>query len=441
MNHRYLRQGTLLLALCLLAVALRLAAIVALRAWEQPNPMEHAAIATNLLEGRGFSFSGFGYFGPSSVQSPPYPVFLASLFWIFGIGTPAAYGAAMAVNALLGGLAVWLTYKAGLALRAGPRVSLAAAALCAIWPTQIYAAAAAQAITMITVAVLALIVLFHKAIDERRIGPWIGFSIVGCLAALTEPVLLPALMLVGMAFVVWPRHWPLTLRVRFAAVLFVAGVSILGPWTLRNYLVHDTLMPVKSTFWVNVWKGNNPHATGTDRLPLSQEQRQTLAETPLWKRDRLAKSEGFDDARQYDRLTPEQLERLSGKPDAEREKVFKDFATTWIAANPGRYLELCGLRLFKTVWVEWDNPKSWNPVYLLARSVLLMGTFAGLIIAVKQRWRLGFVALLVGSSVVLITMTVTAARFALPFEPLQFIGACALLGACGVKSEAAPARS
>ena len=53
----------------------------------------------------GFVWNDFGYAGPSSVQSPTYPFFLAALFLLFGAGSALAYGVALAVNCLLGGVA------------------------------------------------------------------------------------------------------------------------------------------------------------------------------------------------------------------------------------------------------------------------------------------------------------------------------------------------
>ena len=86
------RKVTLLLwILVLAALALRLGAIVALKSWEHPSPMEHRGLAMSLVNGTGFSFGAFGYYGPSSVQSPPYPLLLTALFKIYGTDAPGAY--------------------------------------------------------------------------------------------------------------------------------------------------------------------------------------------------------------------------------------------------------------------------------------------------------------------------------------------------------------
>src|SRR5438105_9370802 len=91
-----------LLGLCLLAFALRVGAIFALHRWTAPNAIEHRTLALSLLKYHTFYFRDFNYFGPSSVQSPPYPFLLAILFKLFGIESTTAYVAAMIINSVAG---------------------------------------------------------------------------------------------------------------------------------------------------------------------------------------------------------------------------------------------------------------------------------------------------------------------------------------------------
>src|SRR5215210_1205405 len=99
-----------LLGLCVLAFVLRVGAIFALHRWTSPNAIEHRSLAINLIKYKTFYFRDFNYFGPSSVQSPPYPFLLATLFKLFGPESKGAYIAAMVINSIAGALTVWLTY-------------------------------------------------------------------------------------------------------------------------------------------------------------------------------------------------------------------------------------------------------------------------------------------------------------------------------------------
>ncbi len=105
----------------------------------EPNAIpEHRALALSLIQYGTFYFRDFNYFGPSSVQSPPYPMLLATLFKIFGPDSNHAYLAAMVINSLAGAITVWFTYLFVQSIGSTPKTSLiAAGALVTFWPSQI----------------------------------------------------------------------------------------------------------------------------------------------------------------------------------------------------------------------------------------------------------------------------------------------------------------
>jgi len=228
-------------------------------------------------------------------------------------------------------------------------------------------------------------------------------------------VFLPALILSGgLMLVSRELAWPA--RIRNLAILGFAIVAVLGPWATRNYIVHGKLIPVKGSFWVNVWKGNNDYATGSDRLKVTEAEKKRVA-----KQADLGEFDDIQDtAHETDMLDPSQRQRLANHPEAEREELFKEYAQTWIAKHPRRYLELCGIRLVKTLTYDWDNPRAYiSPVYKIVRISLLILTIPALIMAIKNRWSLMLPALLALTAIASYTLTVTAARFAFPFEPIQ----------------------
>jgi len=408
-----------LIALCALGLALRLGVIFKTQSYRlNPGAMEHDSIARGLLHGQGFSFGDFGYYGPSSVQSPPFPVLLAGFFKIFGEAAPAAYAAAMVFNALVGSLAIRQTYLMARTLGATVGVGLLAAAACCVWPTQVYASNFVQAIDLIIAAQTAMVVLFYRGVRSGSAWTWAGFSLIATLAALTEPVLLPIAAFTGILILFW-RGLALRLRVRNALILLAMALVVIGPWTVRNRMVHGAWVPIKSTFWVNVWKGANEYATGTDRLKITSQQKRELEERLLTADDRHMRQAGADEARQYDMLTPQQRSRLHGQTEIVREKIFKEFATQWIAAHPVQYAKLCLIRLGKTLWIDWDNPKSYNAAYVASRAVIVILSAIGLVLAIRARWTLLYPLLLIGSCVLTYSLTLTAARFSIPFEPFQ----------------------
>ena len=424
-----------LVALSLLAFAGRTATIVYQRAWQKPNAMEHRSIALSLVNGTGFSFGDFGYYGPSSVQSPPFPFLLAGMFKIFGVDTPPdgslqganrAYFAILMLNAFAGAGLVWLTYLLARTLGGTVLSGLFAAAAVAIWPSQVYAARHVQAIVLITCSLAGMIILFYRALRTGSRGAWIGYCVVGTLATLTEPVFLPALAISGLLVLFW-RGLAWNIRLRNAGILLLTTFIVIGPWTLRNRIVHEKWVPIKATFWVNVWKGNNDYATGTDRTAMSDEAKARLGSVANQLDDSQVMEYRYDGQRQYVMLDPSQQSRLRNQPEVVQEEVFKELAVGWIEQHPRRYLELCGIRLFKTLTIDWDNPKAENIFYQISRFVLLGLSSAGLVVAVRQKWSLVFPAVLVLTALATYTLTVTAARFSIPFEPLQLCLAAAVV--------------
>jgi hypothetical protein len=412
------RTRNILLSLCLLAFALRLGIVVKFKAWKHPEAIEHRAIARFLVEGKGFSFIDFDRFGPTSFQSPPYPFLLAALFKVFGVDAPAAYVAAMVINCLVGALVVPLTFMLARAMRASESVALLAAAAVAVWPTQLYACTVAQAIVLITACVTAVMGLFYVGVRSGRAGPWVAFSVLGAFAALTEPAFLPPLACTGVLVLLWPTLSGRQ-RLRNAAILLGITILILGPWSIRNRMVHGIWVPVKSSFWVNTWKANNDYASGSDRLPMTPALRERVESTLTATDDTAIREEKLDGPHAYVILTPQQRARLHDQPEVQRERVFKEITVNWIRSHPRQYLRLCAVRLGKTIWIDWDNPKSYKLVYLVSRAALLLTAAIGLVLALRRRWSLLVPALFYFATLALYTLTITAARFAIPFEPLM----------------------
>jgi 4-amino-4-deoxy-L-arabinose transferase-like glycosyltransferase len=424
-----------LVALSLLGFTGRMVTIVYQHAWQKPNAMEHRSIALSLVNGWGFSFGDFGYYGPSSVQSPPFPFLLAGMFKIFGVDTPAdgslhganrAYFAIMAINALAGAGLVWLTYLLTRTLGGTAMTGLFAAGAVALWPSQIYAARHVQAISLITCSLVGMIILFYRAVRTGSLKAWIGYSVVGTLATLTEPVFLPALGISGLLVLFW-RGLDWNTRLRNTWVLLLTTFILIGPWTLRNRIVHERWVPIKATFWVNVWKGNNDYATGTDRTAMTDEVKAHVGTVANQFDDSQLMESRYDGQRQYVMLDPSKQSRLRNQPEVVREDVFKELAVGWIEQHPARYLQLCGIRLLKTLTIDWDNPKAENIFYQISRFVLLGLSSLGLVVAWRQKWSLVFPAVLVLTGLATYTLTVTAARFSIPYEPLQLCLAAAFV--------------
>ncbi|MFT3789246.1 MAG: glycosyltransferase family 39 protein [Tepidisphaeraceae bacterium] len=419
--------GVTLIALVVVALALRVGAIIYLKGWETPRAMEHSAVAMSLATDGVFAWGTMGTRGPTSVQSPTYGFLLAGCFKLLGVGSTAAYGAMLIFNAVLGAVSVGVVYALCRTLGFGRAVGLLAAAMLAVWPTQVYATTVAQAIAVIICLTAGAITLFYKAVDTLSLGHWVGFSVLGCIAALTEPILLPFMGLSGVLILFW-RGVPLSFRIRNALILFITAIVVLGPWTLRNYEVHHKLIVIKSQYWWNLFKTNNPYATGTDRLAIPPEKLAQRANLD----PKLARDDSVDQGRQFDTLSPEQYTELFDKTEIQREPILERWVKQWCAENPGRVRELIWQRFIMTVWYDPLNPQA-NKAYVVSRTVLALLSPIGLVIAIVYRRRWLMPALAFGLAVSAHSMTIAAARFIFPHEPWQVAMVAVLLVAIASK--------
>ena len=99
------RDLAILLFTALLA---RLSLVFLLATWRgEAAAYEHAALAVEIAEGRGFCFAFYtDRPEPSSHQAPMVALLLGIAYRIFGVKTPAAHLAFELLNAVLGALAV-----------------------------------------------------------------------------------------------------------------------------------------------------------------------------------------------------------------------------------------------------------------------------------------------------------------------------------------------
>src|SRR5262245_53644472 len=126
-----------LLILFVFALALRLAAVFAIREYERPNVWESGVIARALVEGHGFAFAWRAMLGPAiepdraSTWWPPlYPLFLAACHVLV---PSAPYLAANLAQAALSALVPLFLFVIGTRLF-GVREGWIAALLAAVHP-------------------------------------------------------------------------------------------------------------------------------------------------------------------------------------------------------------------------------------------------------------------------------------------------------------------
>jgi hypothetical protein len=252
-------RGTLIALALIAALGLVVRAYVVVNPVSNPADDSHAyyAISKALYEEGSF---GGPEFQDSSDWSPGAPFLYAAAFYVTG---GAREGTARIVEALLGVATILVVFALGWRLGGmalGRWVGLFAAFAVAVYPPFIHTTGELMseppAMLTLPAAVLAFLWASERqasaAVPAYRgqlhsVWPWL---VPGVLFGLTA-MFRPEYLLVGAAFVVLAliRPWRASgwrLGLSTAAVLLVALVLPILPWTIRNYVVLERLVPIST---------------------------------------------------------------------------------------------------------------------------------------------------------------------------------------------------
>jgi hypothetical protein len=244
------RSGGRIGVACLIAILLLGLGLRVDYAWEGRAPVYDAVayerIAERLSQGDGFSL-GENATQPASNYSPGLPLLTAGLYELSG---GAHERLARLVLALIGSLAVLLTYLIGRRL-AGPPAGLIGAGAVAIYPAfleyQGMLMGEPLAATLLSGAILAFLWASDPALphDRTRAPRWLVPGLLLGALALVRPEYLGISLVMAVVVVAWNREaWrPGAAK---AAILLGGVALVVAPWTVRNAIALDRVVPVST---------------------------------------------------------------------------------------------------------------------------------------------------------------------------------------------------
>ncbi len=369
------------------AVLVRLSLLL----WWSPEVASDAAdyvrIANDVAAGRGFLDTDGD---PTSFRAPLYPLMLAGLFRLFGESITAIRLVQIGLDAATVAT-VFLIAERTLAERLGAWVAPLSAFLVALNLGQISASQRVLSETLFTL--LFVTAVGASAAWWRSDRPTLALQwavvtgfVLG-LATLTKGVMIAyPVVLVAAAWARWRR--PPTGS--FALVLCFA--LTLAPWTLRNYAVHGTFVPVSTQVGITLYASYNPPGGAFGFQPSDSVVRQA--------------------------------ERL---PEAMASKVLTRAAIDTAIRNPKRTLRLEGIKtLYFWSPIDWELLPKYgvlNPTFLWMILVALMGW---LMPTVRQAFVRHWPLLLPSGYLFAMSLVFHGSpRYRLPIEPLLAIAAAA----------------
>jgi len=404
-----------LIAILLIGVGLRLG-----QAWDGRAPVydaaAYAAIAANLDRGDGFTV-GASATQPSSNYSPGLPLLVAGVYKLTG---GVHERTARVLLALIGSLAILFTYLIGRRL-SGPAAGLIGAIAVAIYPAlleyQGMLMSEPLAATLLSGAVLAM----FWAGDTGGGAPtrWLlPGGLLGGLAMVRPEYLGVALPLGVVVFVSGVKDdWRGALVQ--GAVLLAGVVVVVAPWTVRNAVALDRVVPISTGGGQVLFAGTylpsdgNPEAVG---------------------REVVARHPGLFDPGDVKKLRLEQiLARLAAarypglETDQALSRMGKEQLWDDISDEPVEYAGFVVAKVGR-IWLHGPRDVMREPGWALLHWALVGFGLLGLgLLAWRRRWEALVLATVFLSITALSALLVASPRRVLVMAPL--VAACAGVGA------------
>jgi len=373
-----------------------------------PFENEVGSVAQSLAQGHGFCCLFRQPTGPTAWLTPVYPLLLASIFKMFGIFTFASFLAAALLNCVFSSLICIPIFRAGRRI-AGVPVTALGAWIWAFFPSGIVMPFEWIWDTSLSALVAAILLWATIVLDESFTSRnATGYGLLWGFALLTNPAL-GALFpfLLG-----WAAYRPYRQRrLRPGRILLALALAfvVCAPWTIRNAIRFHRLIPLRSNFAFELWRGNN---------------------------------ESFDEySREVNRITRFEQVRLYaqlGETAFLEEKMQK--AKAFLRAHPALALQLWGRRIVATwfgtedPWTSFSRADSLLVRFILGWNALtFLGLFIGLarLLAARNSYVLPLAVYPIIYPLVYY-LTQTSLRLRHPCDPvLALFLAIAVLGAHG----------
>jgi 4-amino-4-deoxy-L-arabinose transferase-like glycosyltransferase len=218
-------------------------------------------------------FNGFGYsFAPdvgcpTAFRSPGYLFFITGVYLLFGHEN---YFSLLLIQSLLAVVVAYFVYRLAYALTHDRRIGLVTMVFSALNPYTFYHYTQFYHTVLSSFFLVFLLWALVRLEQTKRLG-WsflAGISI-GCLA-LIQGTILPATPFLSLWLLVrWKKEWRLALLAIF--VMAATSISIIAPWTYRNWIVFQRFVPLSTDVGFGLYKSNNEFAYGLNALGYPQE--------------------------------------------------------------------------------------------------------------------------------------------------------------------------
>ena len=348
----------LLSVIFITALAVRVLTMIILETYKFPNEeafgFGYGDTARYVALGEGFKTSHFlhGAARPTTVSPPGYVYLMAMIFSIFGIYSVASAIILEVFQSLIAAFACLVFYRLG--QKWNENTGLLAALAMALYPPSILFSVMRISPVLIVVLLLGIIMLYLFKIQER----WQTRDAVVCGILMGVNALMePTVILFYGASCIWLFFW--SSRARFAAIkpsIIMAGVCVICvlPWTIRNYIVFGTFVPIKSSLGAHLLQGNHPFSESQGAI-FGPEIKKAFSA------DELARLETMDEVQANKFMENKAIAFIKADPGTFIQRTLNRIYYYWAPVNPYRETRYDSLRIV-----------TYGPVFILAMIGLLL---------------------------------------------------------------------
>jgi 4-amino-4-deoxy-L-arabinose transferase-like glycosyltransferase len=349
-----------LIFIYLMALLFRVAIIVAV-AWNRGVHFENAQIAEYIVSGQGYVWDWYKSIPPqpTAILPPIYTYFLAFFMAVFA--NPARW--IYLAQAILNPLGIIPSFYLGKFL-VDRKTGIIVAGLFALFPEMAYAPTKMISEPLALPLVILAIVLYLKTKkgleSSMKTGGffWLGLFLGVC--ALVKMTM--SFILLSCVLGILLTRGISRLSIRSIVLMGIGFVIAVSPWSIRNTLVFDKFVPLRTMYGFNLWRGNHPGATGTPRIDP-----QNSVESAL------------------DPRYQKYIEDNHPQTELELDRFYYEEAVRFIRENPAEFAWLTLKRIVYFITFDPTHPLTRNVVYLGGRLFLLIFGFWGAILLRKEK--------------------------------------------------------
>lgn len=371
-----------------------------------PFLFESGNIAHSLAVGNGFSSPFRVDTGPTAWLPPIYPLLLAGIFRTFGSYTFHSFIAVALLNILFATLTCVPIFFAG--KRIGSlNVAAGAAWLWAVFPNAILIPVQSMWDASLSALLVAAIFCATLALAESsRVRDWCAYGLLWGIMLMTNATL-AALLPLLLGWLAYRSHKQR--RPWFGRLALSIGIVVLCclPWTIRNYEIFHTFVPLRSGFGLQLWLGNNDDTKDIFRAELH----------PIYNADERARYIQMGETAYMQEKQQQALQYMASHPAREAHLIGNRIISVWSGGTPTPVKDLLNV------------PSVWFRFVLLFNMTAAVGALLGIVVLFRRRSVYAFPAAVF--PVVFpwaYYLTLVLPRYRLPIDPIVMLLAAIAFG-------------